>query len=178
MNECETLKQAVDMLRPELPDLVGEPWPGFEAKLATYLDLLTLDSDRAQDAVIRIMALFSQHGRAYQRLVAVMAELQIGSMQSQTRDAPLRKPGARPDAVTRYVDITSPRRVSIATPRLAVVVRLTVRQVLHDLAVDFVALQAGTKVTVRIDAPNFELLGPGVQKIAVLEDQDSLPGGV
>lgn len=175
MNEYESLKQAVDMLRPELPDLVGQPWPGFQAELAHCLAKLVGDASSAAEAKVRILALFGQHPRAYQRLVAVMAEQQVQAMQSASRAVPLRKLGLRPAVATRYIDITCPRQVSIDTRRVAVVVRLTTGPAMEDQAADAIALLANIPVTVRVDAPGFELLGPAVQEIAILKDRDSLP---
>lgn len=175
MNPIQVLQRTIELIRPELPDLVGEPWPGFEAQLAFYLPMLTEDAQLAAGAQTRLLALFSRHPRAYQRLVLAMVEQRIDSMQSTPRGVSLPKSGARFGPTTRYVDIACPRRVWIETPRLAVVVRLTLQPAAFGRTAETIALRTGAPVQVRIDAPDFELLSPASQEIPLPENQDSPP---
>ncbi len=71
--KTEALKRAISALWPELPGLVGDAWPEFEAQLRAALKELDGDPGNAALPRAKILALFGQHPRAHQRLVALMA---------------------------------------------------------------------------------------------------------
>ena len=78
-------------------------------------------------------------------------------------------------SVTRYTDIVCPRRVWIGTPRIAVVVRLTVRTPKLSAAVSKIEVDRERPVRVAIQAPGFDLLSGQVQEVTVPADADSDP---
>ncbi len=77
--------------------------------------------------------------------------------------------------VTRYTDITCPRRVWVETPRIAVVVQLTLSPPERSAAAETLALQRDTAVAVRIEAPAFDLLNAPEQEVTLPPDTDSPP---
>jgi hypothetical protein len=88
-------------------------------------------------------------------------------------------PGIQKEAVrqvvTRYTDIACPRRVWVQTPRIPVVVRLTMRSPIHSDAIEELELQTQVPVRVRIEAPAFDVLNEPEQETTVLPDYDSPP---
>jgi len=80
-------------------------------------------------------------------------------------------------AVTRYTDITCPRRVWLETPRFPVIVRLTVEMPELSAAVLDLQVHADEEapVLVQCSAPGFDLLSSPLQSTPVLPDADSPP---
>lgn len=76
---------------------------------------------------------------------------------------------------TRYTDIACPRRVWVETPRVSVVVRLTVPEPSHSAAVKALALRKDLPVRVRIETPGFEIINDQEQEALILPDSDSQP---
>ncbi len=78
--------------------------------------------------------------------------------------------------VTRYTDITCPRRVWIDAPRVSVIVRLTAApSQSSDVAVRTLAVRIDQPVQVTIQAVGFDLLNARTQSIAVNATEDSTP---
>ena len=77
--------------------------------------------------------------------------------------------------ITRYTDISCPRRVWIGTPRVSIVARLTVHPSVYSATNEEFIIRAGLPVLVRVTAPYFEVLGPMEQETEVLLDLDSPP---
>ena len=79
--------------------------------------------------------------------------------------------------VTRYTDISCPRRVWMETPRFSVIVRLTVEMPELSAAVLDMEVQADEEapVLVQISAPGFDILNSPLQSTPVLPDADSPP---
>ena len=79
--------------------------------------------------------------------------------------------------VTRYTDISCPRRVWMETPRFSVIVRLTVEMPELSAAVLDMQVQADEEapVLVQISAPGFDLLNSPLQSTPILTDADSPP---
>ena len=82
---------------------------------------------------------------------------------------------ARREPITRYTDIVCPRRVWVKTPRVSVVVRLTMQFPAYSAAVEELALQAGLPVRVRVDAPAFAVLNEVEQETVGRPEADSPP---
>ena len=176
MNQTETLLWAIERLRPELPALVGADWPEFNAQLAAYLRRLETETDPVQRAIVPalIVRLFERYPRARRRLAELMgepAQIYRGGAMGVTKGA------ASPAAVTltRYTDIVCPRRVWVATPRISVVVRLTVARPEFSAAVQELELDPAQPVRVSLQAPGFTVLGLPVQPVAIPLDADSAP---
>lgn len=173
MNQNDLLTLAIAKLRPELPDVLGEQWPGFEATLAQLLPALSQSGRQAEDAHAKILALFSRHGTAYQRLVLAMAEIKIEAMHSSPRFVVAPQSGAKRGPVTRFADIACPRRVWIETPRVAVVVRLKIQPTDFGRMPEAIGFGLGAPVQIHLSAPDFALLSPAVQEVPVLDGRDS-----
>jgi CHAT domain-containing protein len=77
--------------------------------------------------------------------------------------------------ITRYTDIVCPKQVWLKTPRVSVIVRLTVRQPDFSAAVQGLQLREGLPVQVRVHASAFEVLNQPVQAVDILADADSSP---
>ena len=75
MADTNTLTQAIRVLWPDLPVLVGDSWPQFEADLTTCLTRLESDEDSESVIHAMILNLFAENPEAHQRLVKLMAEL-------------------------------------------------------------------------------------------------------
>jgi len=172
MDQTEALRRAISVVRPDLPGLIGDGWPEFEDRLNQLLRQLDADPPRAPITRALILALFGEHPQAHKRLIAVM---NTGAVQDTIK---LRSPAdsqTAPSPVLRYTDISCPRRVWIETPRIPVVVRLTVQRPAYSAAVQELALDPTQTVRVSLQAPGFIVLGPTVQPIAIAADADSAP---
>jgi hypothetical protein len=135
MDQTEALRRAISVVRPDLPGLIGDSWPEFEDRLNQLLR--QLDADPRPITRALILALFGEHPQAHKRLIAVM---NTGAAQDTI---PLRSPAdpqTAPSPVLRYTDIACPRQVWIETPRIPVVVRLTVQRPAYSAAVQELAL--------------------------------------
>lgn len=174
MNQTEAMLEAIEKVRLELPTLVGEGWSEFEAQLDEYLEQLKADPDNSLLIRAQMLALFGQHPQAHGRLVTVIANLQTTPQELGIRGG-LRSTQEPVPTITRYTDIACPRRVWIETPRLSVVVRLTVQRPDYSAAVEEVALRQDLPVRVQVEAPAFQILGERMQQIAILPDADSPP---
>ena len=109
-----------------------------------------------------------QKGLAYRGIYSDTISLireSVAGVQATSAAAPV---------VTRYTDITCPRRVWVIYGRIAVTVGLTVDPSQYSVAVEKLRLQQAP-VQVRIAAPGFQVLGQPQQEIAVLSDADSPP---
>ncbi len=81
-----------------------------------------------------------------------------------------------PTTVTRYTDITCPRRVWIDAPRVSVIVRLTAApSQSSDVAPRTLEVRTDQPVQVTIQALGFDLLNARTQSIAVNATEDSTP---
>ncbi len=179
MNQTSNLLEAIESLWSELPALVGEDWPRFEAQLTSYLEQLETEPER--ESIIRalILDLFFHHEQAHLRLVDVMAELageQPPAMRGVIeRGMPSVLTRLLHATVTRYTDIACPRRVWIETPRVSVIVRLTVQPPVHTTVAEDLAVREGLPVRVRVEAPAFDLLNEQEQETTILAETDSPP---
>lgn len=178
MNSMDTLLQAIRILRPELPLLLGQDYESFQAQLDQFLMQLQDDPVARPFARALILDLFYRYPPALSRLLSVIDEL-TGARDAIFRGAkgyPATGTGATASpTVTRYTDISCPRRVWIDTPRLTVTVGLTLEASRFSEDVQGLAVQVDQPVIVRASAPGFALLGPEEQTIAVLAEADSAP---
>lgn len=178
MNTNEFLIQAIDQLWPELPALIGEDWPQFEAQLAPLLAQVRSDPAGASIPAAQIMALFAGYSEALFRLALAEQGLRDVAEQESLRGftyGMTQPAAAAPATVTRYTDIACPRRVWLGAARVAVVVRLTVEALQASASVQALTLDPAQPVQVRLAAPGFILLSPPVQPIEILPQADSAP---
>jgi hypothetical protein len=182
MDEMKVLLHAIETLRPDLPKLLGADWPKFQIQLNEYLDQFQQNPERAPILRAQILALFGSQRQAHQRLIELIAQYReeaTGSKSVSERGARRTLPQAAKltgeRRVTRYTDIVCPHRVWVNTPRVSVVVRLTVKPSAYSAAVEEVSLREDLPVQVRIEAPLFEILNAPRQDITILPDQDSAP---
>lgn len=179
------LLQAVSDVWPELPVLVGADWPRFQSELTGLLEQLRAENDPDQEALLRWQVLYRL--RPYPAALERVNQRQNGLT---TRGGPSSK-GLVPDygwrsvvttaesvrsgPVTRYTDIACPRRVWVGTPRVSVVVRLTVARPAFSAAVQALTLDPAQPVRVSIQAPGFTVLSQPVQPMDILPEADSAP---
>lgn len=178
MNTNEFLIQAIDQLWPELPALIGEDWPQFEAQLAPLLAQVRSDPAGASIPAAQIMALFAGYSEALFRLALAEQGLRDVAEQESLRGftyGMTQPAAAAPATVTRYTDIACPRRVWLGAARVAVVVRLTVEAPQASASLQALTLDPTQPVQVRLAAPGFVLLSPPVQSIEILPRADSAP---
>lgn len=179
MNDKQVLLQAIHSLWPELPALLAEDWPPFEAQLTAYLE--QLEREPGREAILRaqILDLFGRHPPAHRRLIDLMRELRDdGPLVSKGIASPKTPPVLTrllQATVTRYTDIACPRRVWLETPRISVVVRLTLRPAPHSEASEELALRQDLPVRVRVEAPAFESLNEPEQETPIQPQADSPP---
>lgn len=169
MNETKILQRSIDDLLPDLPRLIGGEWPDFEAQLDDLLDRLRSDPSRRSILRAQTLALFGRFPQAHQRLVEQMARYRGSS--DITRSA---RNWAR-GMVTRYTDITCPRRIWAETPRAAIVVRLTVQRPELSAAIEELGLFEHLPVQVHLEAPQFEILNESRQEVLIEREKDSSP---
>jgi hypothetical protein len=181
MNEINILLQAIETLRADLPAHIGVDWTDFESRLNGYLTQMKQNPASAPIVRAQILALFGRHHAAHQQLIECMGELQgqDAAAAPVTRGAgnvakSISEP-TEPRQVTRYTDISCPRRIWVDAPRVSVVVRLTIRSPQYSAAVGEMVLREDLPVQARIVAPLFENLNAPVQTIAILPDHDSEP---
>ncbi|MBM4430643.1 MAG: hypothetical protein FJ026_09910 [Chloroflexi bacterium] len=173
MSQLEKLLRATEKTWPELPDLIGQDWPGFADQLTGYLKQLKEAPDQEPVICALILALFARYPEAHRRLVETIAEQESqeplmtrGLREFFTRETPA-------TSVTRYTDIACPRRVWIKTPRVSVVVRLTVQRQEFSAAVEELKLREDLPVRVRVGAAGFEVLNTPEQETAIMPGKDS-----
>ena len=177
--QTQAMLQAIQIIWDELPGLTGELWSQFEAALVNLLE--EFERSPEQESVIRarILALFGQAEPALKQLVACMnAESGRGEHCTKglaARSTPSALTRLLNAIVTRYTDIACPRQVFIDTPRVAVVVRLTLHKPEHSAAEESVKVRQDLPVQVRLEAPGFEHLNQPEQEMVVLPDADSPP---
>ncbi len=178
MDPTIALLQAIRSLWPQLPDLIGDDWPQFRSQLEGYLE--RLEADPAQESITRALILdhFSQYPEAHQRLIGEMVAFQSQQLPSTygtlERTTPALTRLLHP-TITRYAEVTCPRRVWVQMPRVPVVVRLTMRPPGYGADIVELAAYTGMPVRVRIDAPAFDILNSAEQETLILPNADSTP---
>lgn len=181
MDEIKILLHAIETLRPVLPSLLGADWPQFEVDLGTYIKKLEQSPERSAIRRAQILALFGRHRRAHHRLIELMAQLQESEdfellLRRTFGSSPPTPEASRGDRqITRYTDIVCPRRIWVRSPRISVVVRLTVQRSALSAAVEEMVLRERLPVQARIEAPLFEILNSPRQDIILERDRDSAP---
>ena len=174
------LVRAIERLRPELPLLVGDDWPAFEAQLDALLPQLTRDSEREPLVRAQILDLFASYPAADERLLDVLVELEPGSSTSFERGwqpESTRETGAQPASptVTRYTDITAPSRLSLGR-RGVITVGLTCAPSPESVLANALRLATGTlEVHLQVSPADFEVTGQVIKPLEVLADRDSEP---
>ena len=181
------LWRAIDILRPDLPALVGEDWPALEAQLAGWIGQVRQDPSRAR--TVDDASHPAPASAATRAPTSGWWRPGRGDRAAGARHGAGRPPGGRvgpargvaalepaaPARVVRYTDIAFPRRVWVQTSRVSLVLRLTAAPSLHSEHVQPLSLQEGLPVRVQVQSDGFDLLGDAVQEIAVLPDRDSPP---
>ncbi len=168
MVDSKTLKRALTLLWPELPDLIGAPWPALAPELTALLCRLDEEPGQAAFTMALILDRLSEHPPAHRRLIAWLDAPES----TGTRGA---DPPPHPAVVTRYTDISCPQSVWVATPRFSVVVRLTVEQPAFSAAAQALELDLQRAVRVRLQASRCVVLGEAVQTFDLAPGQTSPP---
>ncbi len=171
------LARAVARLRPELPALVGNDWPAFEARLNALLPQLT--TEREPLARAQILDLFAFYPAAHERLLDVLVGLEpVGkgverAMLPEGYERPAAQPV--PAAVTRYSDITAPSRLALGR-RGVITVGLTCAPTSDSATAAALRLVTGSlEVHLQVSPADFAVTGAAVKPLEVLPDRDSEP---
>ncbi len=77
--------------------------------------------------------------------------------------------------VSRYTDISCPRKINGKERRVSVVVRLTVDRPEHSASTTALSVQEQRHVKICLDAPDFQVLNEATQKTYVKKGKDSNP---
>ncbi len=174
------LVRAIERLRPELPALVGNDWPAFEARLDALLPQLTAVPDREPLVRAQILDLIASYPAAHERLLDVLVELEAGPVKGVAegwRPESTRGMTSQPAAptVTRYSDITAPSRLALGR-RGVITVGLTRAPRLDSVLANAMRLAAGAlEVHLLVSPADFEVAGEAVKQLEVLPERDSEP---
>ncbi len=178
--ETPLFLQAIRAIWDQLPELVGPAWPDLERQLLDYMQRLEGAAKQASDLQQWISILLQDYPRAYARLLAQLDESpeskgsrDYGTTRDISESLIRGLTGDEIARVVRYTDISYPRRVWIKTPRLSVIVRLTVRRPVDSAFVKELTLQEGASVRVHIEAPVFEILNDSEQDTPILHEGNS-----
>jgi hypothetical protein len=170
---------------PELPDLAGEQWAALEAPLQALLADLANETDARQqdrlcyevlqllETVPALIARFDQEMELFDPSNG--PQITRGILFTQLQSLLERKKTQR-QALTRFADISCPRRVWLQTRRISIVVRLKeYPSEVSDAPPKALLVEEERPVLVRIDAPDFTLLGPGTQQLVLTSEPVSTP---
>lgn len=187
MNQAQRLQQAIAILWPVLPDLVGQEWQQFAQTVYALLSKLEETTEPTEIEAIcdRLFQLFFEYEEADTRLHRLLASESLEALPSkgvlfntgveQTLESLSIDVAGQLPTVTRYTDIACPSQVWVETPRVSVVVRLTEQPATFSAAIEEVELQTELPVQVRLDAPAFIVLNDAVQETTVPAEGDTAP---
>jgi hypothetical protein len=183
--DSATLQAVLDQLWPELPALAGDAWGQLEPKLAGYRRQLSSGDGDAAIVQAHILQTLVAYPTIYRRLLDLTAHYNtsgtkgvvrnVQPLESTTKQVTTEAVTNGAAAITRYTDIACPRRVWVETPRISVVVRLTVEQPEHSAATETLSQLSEAPVQVQLVAPGFDLLNAAKQETPILLDRDSPP---
>jgi hypothetical protein len=169
----------------ELPQLCGDGWPAVERRLDRVVARVLADVESDLDSWLQ-----EELQRAFHDCPAVLARLGE-AIAHPPRPRPSHTRGSQatrgmkplagqlrerlgPRQVSRHVDVSCPERVALKTQRFSVVVRLLTEPGVAAASLAL-KLEEGEAVRVRLEAPDFEVLGPDSQDVMVRENADSAP---
>ena len=182
--DSHLLLQAIGDVWPQMVELVGPDWSTLRLRLADLLSQLERVDDPDAEALLRYQVVLAlrPYPAALRTLLDRQDQLRTrGGDTGQsyivrwTEVAQAEAKSVLPSPVTRYTDITCPRRVWVIYGRIAVTVGLTVDPSQFSAVAEELRLHETTPVRVRIAAPGFQVLGAAEQEIAVRADADSPP---
>ena len=181
MDQIQVLQEAIALLWPELPALVGDNWPQFEQELRAYLTRLATaaDAEQAEASYNQIRRLFFDHEAADARLIELLSEssyeslsFAIKGLESVGSAAP---PSATaPPTVTRYTDIVAPAAVVVQT-RFPLIVGLTGARATDTPDAQAIDAPVGAAIQVIITSTDFEVIGERAKLIVIQAEADSEP---
>ncbi len=188
MNQAQRLQQAIAILWPVLPDLVGQDWQKFAQTVRSLLSKFEETTEPAEIESIcdRLFQLFFEYEEADTRLHRLLAvesfeELPLkgvllnAGVQETLESLSIDVAEQPPTLVTRYTDIACPSHVWVETPRVSVVVRLTEKPSTYSAATEEVELQTELPIQVRLDAPAFTILNDALQETNIPAEGDTAP---
>lgn len=189
--EPEAVLWALLTLWEELPGLVGPGWTDLFPKVERLLDRLQQTADPGERASLAadLVLLFREHPRARERLRKAIQEI------ARERAAPVRggEPKAprgpgwsellaglsqrlNPPVVTRYTDITAPRRLALGR-RGVITVGLTRAPAAESEEARplEVKLKQFLEVYLRSQRQDFEVIGEPVRRLPIVTGADTEP---
>lgn len=179
-DRTQKLLAALDALRDQLPALLADQWPAFEARLIAYLKRLQRELDGGSNRSSITTALILRFLQDFPGVYPyIQAQMQGGSPQDyqdvyrNARDLLARLRPSPP--VTRYVDVVCPRRVGVDGGRFAVSVKLTVRPNPQSAADDAepLTVRADKPVQVYAEVSGFVLTDGNQRTLTVPAEKDS-----
>lgn len=179
--DLQTLRRMIEFLWPELPDLLAENWPQFQAQLAAYLEQSDQQPDRAGVYRALILRLFDDYWPAHERLLELLnqgAAKEIftvrGLEQRHWPDPASLDLDVAPATVTRYTDIVAPVRVPLHQ-RFPLIVGLTCAPLTDSGSAQEIKAPPGATIRVVLTSAELEIIGERVKPLTVLADKDSEP---
>lgn len=180
-----TLQAVLEQIWPELPTLAGDAWEELEPKLIDYRRQLSGDDKNAAIIQVHILQALIVYPIIYRRLLDLTAQYNTSGTKGVVRSVqtlegaigqePLEMRTGTTHTIMRYTDIACPRRVWVETPRISVVVRLTVDQPEHSVVTETLDELSDAPVQIQLVAPGFDLLNAAKQETPILPDRDSPP---
>ena len=171
---------------PELPALAGEQWASVEQPLLSLMADFRATTDVLErnrisyellmllESVPTLIERFDKEQESSGSAFNSQNELR-GDFFSQISDR-LGFKKQHKQTVTRFTDIAYPRRVWIQTRRISIVVRLNQHPSdMSDIPSKELALLEEIPVLIRMEAPDFEPLGPTMQEIVLHSDANNTP---
>jgi hypothetical protein len=168
----------------ELPTLANAQWTVLEPRLRQLLEAYHSTNDKQAREQISL-----DIQRSLETIPAVIDRFDDAFAELSDSDTRGTRGGSQPFSgffgsvrltprshmVTRYTDITYPRRTWLGNPRIQVVVRLTRQPFDPGIRQEEFFVNSRQPVTVYIEAPGFELLNDAVQQVSLPSDADSPP---
>ena len=172
MDKLQAVQQAIVLLWPELPALVGDDWPHFERELQTYLAQLATDAEQTEIIYDQIRLLFFDYEAADARLIELLAQDNRETLSFTTKGLALLN--SVPPTVTRYTDIVAPPAVAVQT-RFPLIIGLTRTPAADAPDAQAIATPVGAAIQVVITSADFEVIGERVKQLVVQAEADSEP---
>jgi hypothetical protein len=175
----------LNKILPEFPDLAGEQWDALAEPLGTLLTELDEEQDPQQRDFVcyQVLQLLKTVPVLIQRFDQEMdlfdpsqgPQVTKGGLTTLVKNFWGRRKTSN-SAITRFVDISCPRKVWIESRRISVVVRLNEAHPENsDVPRQELLLVEERPVLVRIEAPDFMLQGPDEQELILSSEPISAP---
>ena len=179
--DLQKLRRVIELLWPELPDLLAENWPKFQAQLLAYLEQSDQQPGHAGIYRAFILRLFGDYRPAHERLLELLnpgstkeAFTVRGLERNQLPNAASLGLESTNTTVTRYTDIVAPVRVPL-NQRFPLIVGLTCAPMSDSSSAQAIEAPVGAAIRVVLTSAALEVIGERVKEVVVQEKTDSEP---